>query len=172
MQLGCFIHFSVVPAGQTELRQAWHELSFGIEHVHGFQELHPTVVPPLPAGFELHSITPAKQDSLVQLSDLIWRQQTQAPIWGIHLPEANDAADCAEAAADPELTDWLVTKDQEPVAAIGYFPAADFDEALVIPENSVHLTLAGVKPAYRGSGIGHTLTTLALQDALKNGYAH
>ena len=36
---------------------------------------------------EIRRAGPADRQTIVDLSDIIWRHQTHAPVWGIHLPE-------------------------------------------------------------------------------------
>lgn len=171
---GCFAHFAVIPAADPGLAHTWFTLSFGIEQVHALAGLagFDLVGPADPPGVEIRRTGPNDRDTLAELSDVIWRYQVGAPVWGITLPEseAESRAGWAELVDDPTATVWLAFYQGEAVGCQGYFPAESFDDDLLIPEQCTYLTVAGTREKVRGRGIGQALTRHGLVHAQTSGY--
>ena len=176
VKYGCFAHFAIVPTADLALLQAWYALSFGIEQVHALMSLadYQPGNPALPPDVEIRRAGPADRAILADFSDVIWKHQVQAPVWGIHLPENADEQrrDWSDLAVDEKATIWLAFYRGEPVGMQGYFAAETSPDNLLIPESCVHLSVAGTREIARGKGIGQALTQHGLAHARAGGSAY
>jgi GNAT superfamily N-acetyltransferase len=172
---GCFTHFALMPAVDVALLGRWFALSFGIEHVHALLSLETLDLPrpPEPPEVEIRRAGPQDRAELESLSEVIWRHQVQAPVWGIHLPEreAFHRQEYGDLSTDTEVAIWLASHQGRAVGIQGYYPIRFSPENPLIPEKCVHLCAAGTREEVRGRGIGRALTWHVLQHAQSAGYA-
>ena len=172
---GCFNHFVLVPAAESELVQAWFALSFGIEQVYGLVKLHePAITPALdgPEDLVIRRALPDDRSVLEKFSEIIWRHQTRAPVWAFCLPERQVELrqGYAELVDDPDATVWLAFYKGHAAGFQCYFPAGSADKSRIIPESCIELSIAGTFPQFQGLGIGRALTSHGLADAYEKGY--
>lgn len=171
---GIFAHFALLPVSDSALLQLWFSLSFGIEQVHALMDL-TTVDPSLssvPLGLEIRQAGPTDRHHLAAMSDVIWKTQVKAPVWGVMLPEsqAEQAAGWAELVDEADVTVWLALQAGEVVGCQGYWPAEQSADHLFIPASCMHLSVAGTREAARGQGIGTLLTRHGFAHARQAGY--
>jgi GNAT superfamily N-acetyltransferase len=172
---GVFDHYAIVPAADAAALAAWHSLGFGIEQVHAIADLDDRLAEPAPvAGLTLRRASPADAGQLAELSDLIWRHQTQSPVWAPMLPEmaAGRAASYASMAEDDEAIVWLALDGERALGFQAYFPAEPAPESLLTPAACVELSVAGTRPEARGRGVGLALTRHGLAAARAAGARH
>lgn len=171
---GIFFHFALQPVADPALLHAWFSLSFGIEQIYGLADLAQIDLSPPAAGpgLEIRRAGPDDRQTLGDFSDIIWRHQVQAPVWGIMLPEmvAEQRTGWAELADDANVTVWLAFLDGEPVACQCYWPAESADDDLLTPDGCCELSVAGTRPHVRGRGVGTALTRHNLAHARAAGY--
>lgn len=164
-----------MPAADAALVDVWFRLSFGLEQEYALLDLerYPQTGRP-PAGVKIRRASPADRQTLVDLSDIIWRHQTDAPVWGIHLPEqeSEDHADWAALVDDPTATVWLALEQGQAIGFQCFFPAEEAADNLLTPPQCVELSVAGTRAASRGRGIGLALTRHSLTHARSRGYRH
>ena len=174
VEAGIFYHIVLLPATDRALFDRWVSLSFGVEQVHALLGLREVDDPPekLPAGVTIRRATPTDRDAISAMSDVIWRVQTRAPVWGIMLPEqvAETAEGWGELVDDETVMLWAAEVEGEIVGSQAYWPAASTFDQMWIPEDSVHLSVAGTRPALRGRGIGRALTQVGLAAARDAGH--
>lgn len=173
---GIFSHFALLPVSDPVLLQAWFALSFGIEQVHALADL--TTIDPIlsnmPPGLEMRKAGPADRHHLAAMSDVIWKTQVKAPVWGVMMPESQQeqATGWAELVDEPDVTVWLALQAGEVVGCQGYWPAETGTDNLLIPESCMHLSVAGTREAARGQGIGTRLTHQGFAHAKAAGYRY
>ncbi|MFZ2362266.1 MAG: GNAT family N-acetyltransferase [Anaerolineae bacterium] len=172
---GIFFHFAVLPVSDPTLIHAWFSLSFGLQQVYALADLAQLdLTPPPVPGLAIRRAGPADRETLADFSDVIWRHQVQAPVWGIMLPEnvAEQRTGWAELIDDPSVTVWLAFLDGEPVGCQCFWPAEPEDDDLLTPDGCCELSVAGVRPHLRGRGIGTALTRHNLAAARAAGYRY
>ncbi len=171
---GVFAHFALMPASDPALLQAWYSLSFGIEQVHALLDLETLdpAAPPVPEGIAIRRAGPGDGPRLAEMSDVIWKVQTQAPVWGVMLPEsvAETRAGWADLAEEATATVWLALAGDELLGMQGYWPADESDDNLLIPPRTVELSVAGTRPEARGRGVNTALTAHGLAQARAAGF--
>ncbi len=174
VRIGCFTHFALMPCADAALLDRWFALSFGIEQVHALATLGELDLSPRPLaeGVEIRRAGPEDRPRVEALSDIIWRHQVQAPVWGIHLPEreASSRRQYGDLVEDPDVTLWLALWQGQAVGLQGYFGVEGEAVKPVAPERSVELGIAGTRQEARGRGIGQALTRHGLAHARAEGY--
>lgn len=171
---GIYFHFAVLPVADPALIHAWFSLSFGLEQIYALADLAQLDLQPPPAvpGLEIRRAGPADRQTLADFSDVIWRHQVQAPVWGIMLPERVEErrTGWAELADDPNVTLWLAYLDGEPVGCQAYGPADPGDDDLLTPDACCEQIVAGTRPHARGRGVATALMRRGLHQAREAGY--
>ena len=171
---GCFEHFALVSVADSTLIDAWFRLSFGLQQIHALLALDglDPLLPVVPPGITIRQAGPDDRAILADLSHLIWRHQTQAPVWSIQVPEsaAETRASWAELVDDPTVVVWLAEEQGQIVGVQIYAPAEEADDAMHIPAVCTELVVAGTREEARGRGIMTALTHHCLAQARERGY--
>lgn len=174
VNMGIYFHFAQIPAGDRTALEGLFSLSFGMEQIHGLADLEKLDLSTnnLPKGVTIRRAGMDDREILADLSSIIWQHYAQAPVWSIHLPEAEleHRLEYASLVADPDATVWLAFYRGEPAGMQCYFPAEYADDYLFSPPECVELAVACTKAAYRGMGIGWALTRQGLAVARESGY--
>lgn len=172
---GCFTHFVLAPVAESELVRAWFSLGFGIEQVYGLVDLDSAAITPVESTLPdlvIRGAMPEDRGVMENLSEIIWRYQTGAPVWGICLPE--DQAELSQGYAglveDPDATVWLAFYKGQAAGFQCYFMADPRGKDLIVPEQCVELSVAGTLPEFRGLGISQVLTRYGMAHAFERGY--
>jgi GNAT superfamily N-acetyltransferase len=171
---GCFEHFALVSAADPALIQAWFALSFGLQQIYALLALDGLDLarPAAPPGITIRQAGPGDRAALADMSDVIWRHQTQAPVWAIHLPEteAETREGWAELVDDPTVMAWLAFAQDQVVGSLGYWPVDAADDAMHIPESCVRMSIAGTREVVRGRGVMQAMTHHGLALVRERGY--
>lgn len=174
VEYGIFTHFAQIPIGDPALVQAWFSLSFGVEQVHALADLDAMkpLFPQLPSGLEIVRAGASDRHDVADMSDVIWRTQVKAPVWGVMMPEAirETTAGWAGLVDEADVTVWLARQNRQVVGIQGYWPAEATSNDLHFAERCLHLSVAGTRAEARGQGINTLLTQHGLAYAHANGY--
>jgi ribosomal protein S18 acetylase RimI-like enzyme len=177
LNYGCFAHFALIPIADPALVHTWFTLSFGLEQVHARLDLRQVEIPapPIPDDIEIRRATPGDKPALAEISDVIWSHLVKAPTWAISLPEleAEARTNWAEFVDEPTAAIWLAyDQDGRVVGVTGCYAQEASNRNILLPENTISLTVAGTRPWVRGRGIGLALTRLCLRYAQAAGYTY
>jgi GNAT superfamily N-acetyltransferase len=171
---GVFSHVALIPSSDPNLTQAWFSLAFGIEQVHALLDLTAIdpEVPTAPGAIDIRQAGPDDRHHLAAMSDVIWRTQIEAPVWGAMMPEEVSEVEDGWAGLvdDEDVIAWLAMRDEQPVGVQIYWPAEATDGNMLIAEKCIHLGVAGTRPSARCQGIGVALTAHGLAQAAAAGY--
>jgi ribosomal protein S18 acetylase RimI-like enzyme len=174
IRTGRFAHFATPPASDPDVLRLWFGLAFGIEHVHAVLDLRSISLPQssLPEGIEIRLATLEDQEALLQMSDVVWRHQLEAPVWAIMLPENAEAnrSGWLELLADSTVDVWLAFDRAEVVGCQAYYPSERIGEYLLGGDSTCHLAIAGTRTAARRRGIASALTCTGLAQARERGF--
>jgi GNAT superfamily N-acetyltransferase len=175
VEYGIFTHFAQIPIGDPALVQAWFSLSFGVEQIHALADLNAMkpAFPQIPSGLEIVKAEPDDRHDVADMSDVIWRTQVRAPVWGVMMPESirETAAGWAGLVDEADVTVWLARQNRHVVGIQGYWPAEAAQNDLHITERCLHLSVAGTRAEARGQGINTLLTQHGLAHAYANSYS-
>lgn len=170
---GCFRHLVYVPRTEARLTRAWFELGFGVEAIEAVLDFEDIPAPGgPPPGVEIRRAGPDDRETLRGLSDLIWREQVQAPDWGIQFPEevAGNREGWAETLDEPGAQIWLAFVGGQPAGSLGFFHQPAEPDNLLVPPDCCDITLAGTRPEFRGRGIMRALFQRGAAEMAAAGY--
>ncbi len=174
VNMGIFIHFAQVAAGDSPLLDAFFHLSFGLEKVHALADLDMLDLSKkaLPSGVTIRRSEMDDRETLAEMSSIIWQHYAQSPVWGIHLPETEleHRLEYASLVADPEAIIWLAFYRGEPAGMQCYFPVEYAADHMFAPPECIELAVGCTKTGYRGLGIGRSLTRHGLAHARQRGF--
>lgn len=169
LRYGCLNHFVVAPTADPVTLQKFYSLSFGIEQIHALMDLRTADFPKteLPLGLEIRLMESGDRATLEDLSEVIWRHQVLAPVWGIHLPEiqAQRRTEYGNLVDDEEAVLYLAFVDGQTAGMQGFWPAEPSDTDLITPEKCVELAVGGTVHGMRRQGVGTHLAQHGLREA-------
>jgi ribosomal protein S18 acetylase RimI-like enzyme len=162
--------YVMAPATDSELLDAWHRLSFGVQHAHGIRDVPDVAWPPA-----VRLANEGDIDVLVELSPLLVDHQARSPVFGIGLPRESPEemrASILEDLPNPEIGDLVAEQDGRIVGAFQFAPAelSSTHSGLARPDHAVLLSWAATRPEVRGSGAGVALTDAGFAWARERGY--
>jgi GNAT superfamily N-acetyltransferase len=175
VEQGRTAHYTLVPASDDALVDAWFRVGFGGQHAHGIREVPAHTEVEVPDGFEIRHPDPSEIDQLIDVGLALPKHQQKAPVFSQRPVPSQEE----------ERQEWLDTfaGDEEEVL-IGYLnarPVACWSvtsiersgehSGLARPESAAFLGFAATLPDSRGSGIGVALTDACFAWAAEHDYS-
>ena len=159
---GLTSHYTMVPATDPALVDAWFRLGFGHQHVHAIRETPPAGAPAESRpGLALRRARRDDIDALARLDLVLPEHQTLAPVFSrLPLPDLEETrAAYAEDFDDPRFTTFVVERDGEVIASAIACPieVSSTHKSLALPPGAGFLGFAAVLPEHRGCGAGRLL---------------
>jgi ribosomal protein S18 acetylase RimI-like enzyme len=165
-------HYTLVPATDAALVDAWFRLGFGQQQAHAVREVGSAEAPD---GFEIREPTADDVEALIEVDLALPRHQRASPVFsGISLPTADRIREeWHKTLAGDEERVLIGCLEGRPVACWSTCDAAlsSHYDGLTLPEHASYLAFAATLPEARGSGIGVALTESVLAAAREEGYA-
>lgn len=164
-------HYTMAPAGEAALVDAWWRLSFGLQHAFGIREV-PNVA--WPEGVRL--ATERDVEALIELWPVLPDHQERAPVFGTtsrpREPEEEMRTEIAQDLANPAVADLVAVRDGRVVGAFQVVPveASGMHAGLARPDGAAFLSWAATLPDVRGTGAGRALTEAAFAWARERGH--
>ncbi|HUQ22017.1 MAG TPA: GNAT family N-acetyltransferase [Gaiellaceae bacterium] len=167
---GLVRQYSLVPASDATLVEAWARVGFGQQHAYGIRE-----VPEAAWPDDVRLADDGDLDALVELTPLLADHQARSPVFGISVPRETPEEIRAELLEDlhkPEIGDLVVERDGRIVGAFQVVPVelSSVHAGLARPEGAALLGWAATDPRVRGSGAGVALTEGSFAWARERGH--
>lgn len=168
---GYFSHQALLPTHDPAVIEAWFNLSFGKEQVHGLRPPAEPTDRPLPPGVTVRMAGAEDLAGILAIADLIAAHQAASPVFGPLLPEqvAEWEGGWAEMLADEAVSVWIALHEGQIIAQQAWARAPATPPDLLTPERSAYLEVAAVRPDWRGRGLGHAMTAIALRELALEG---
>jgi GNAT superfamily N-acetyltransferase len=169
-------HYTMVPATDAALVDAWFRLGFGHQHVHGIRGT-PSLerAAAMADGLELRRPRRDDLDALARIDLVLPEHQSLAPVFSrLAIPTHEETrAELEDDFDDPKYTTFVVERDGELLgAAVGCAIEVSSSHAgLARPNGAAFLGFAAVLPEHRGSGAGRVLGEAVLDWARQERYA-
>jgi GNAT superfamily N-acetyltransferase len=166
-------HYTVVPATDPELVDAWFRLGFGHQHVHAIREpLHEA--PPPPEGITVRLPRREDFDVLARVDLSLPEHQALAPVFSRQrLPTFEEKrAEWEDDFDDPRFATFVAERDGAVLgASVGCaIELSSIHRSLTMPTGAGFLGFAAVLPEHRGLGAGRALGEAVLAWAGEQGY--
>jgi ribosomal protein S18 acetylase RimI-like enzyme len=166
-------HYTIVPATDRDLVDAWFRLSFGAQHAAGIQETPSALDDPRP-GIEVRPARGDDVDVVVALDWVLPQHQERSPVFAPVTPlsPAELREEILQDIRDPEIGLFIAELDGKPVALLAMVSAekSSMHSGLARPERAALLSFAATLPEARGSGAGLALTNAGLAWAKEQEY--
>ena len=165
---GCGVHAITLLAHDQVAQQAWFWNGFGLTVVDAVRPMQPLNISSS-TDLVVRKATLADVNALAELDAEHWQHYTRAPIF--MTPRASSTTDqFAEFLSRPKNSMWLVLDRETPIGLMRY-GGYDFDGvAMVESDQTIGITGAYVRPAYRGRKAAVTLLDVALRDYAARGF--
>jgi len=166
---GVRAHYTLVPATDTSLLDAWFRLGFGAQQGHGIIEIPQRDWPP-----GVREATKDDIDALVEIGPSLSRHQTQSPVFS-SVPEQSEEAVRADVLDDFSSDDGVNLVYEVDGRIVGNFFVCPLEvssahKGLARPPGAAFLGFAVTQPNVRGSGAGLALTDASFAWARGRGY--
>ena len=168
-------HYTLVPATDPPLVDAWFRVGFGQQQAHGLRELSSRTEIRVPEGFEIREPREEDIEALVAVDLALPMHQRSSPVFSeMPVPTEDEVREeWRSTIAGNEEKVLIGYRDGRPVACWSVV-AADISyhyHGLMLPERASYLAFASTLPEARGSGIGVALTDASLAAAREDGYS-
>lgn len=168
-------HYTLVPAGDRDLIEAWFSLGFGQQQVHALRPSpSSSFEPSVPHGLHVRLSTPSDLADLARIDRVLPEHQARSPVFSqLAIPTLSEVeADLANDLADPRYVTFVVEQEER---ALGAATACSLElsssnNGLIRPERAGFLAFAAVLPDARGRGVGRVLGETVLAWARDAGY--
>jgi ribosomal protein S18 acetylase RimI-like enzyme len=165
--------YTLVPATDSALLEAWYRLSFGQQHAHGLQSVTRREVT-LPEGVEIRAPVSDEVENLIDVDLTLPTHQSRSPVFGTFpVPSREELRkDWAEALADDDDTLLVAYRDGRPLAVWSVVPleGSAVHKGVGKPENAAFIGFAATLPESQGTGIGLALTDTSFNLAADQAY--
>ena len=163
-------HYSIVPASDAGLVDAWFRLSFGLQHELALREVPGTA---WPEGVRLAQSEDV--EALVELAPAVSNHHAGAPVFspgGPVTPPDEIRADLLDELPDESIGNLVAERDG---AVAGWFHVVSVERSsvhsgLARPPGAALLAWAATSPHVRGSGAGRSLTDAVFAWAKQRGH--
>ncbi len=171
LEHGCFSHSVFIPLADPAYFDAFLRLSFAIEQVYAV--LHTEEYKPFagPEGAAVRLAAQSDQGVMGKLSSVISKYQSEAPAFIPALPEVMQdiRAGFQGLVEDEENTVLLAEKDGD---TLGFLVYRRNDPALMLPDDSVELCVAGTVRTQMGRGVGKGLMDAGCRMMKEQGFRY
>jgi GNAT superfamily N-acetyltransferase len=165
---GCGVHAITLLAHDRSAQQAWFWNAFGLTVVDAVRPMQPLTISGQ-TDLAIRQATIDDASALAALDTEHWQHYTRSPIF--MTPRQSTTADqFTEFLARPKNSVWLALDRASPIGFIRY-EGYDFDGvAMVESDQTIGITGAYVRPAYRGHKVAAALLDAALRDYADRGF--
>ncbi len=150
---GCFNHIINIPLGKSLYLDALMRLSFSIDHVHGIMKLSDYNNFKTQTKIDIRKANIDDSDKLGNLSNVILSALNATPTYLAVVPETIDQINKGFKRL-PNDSDSITFLAEEDNKAVGFQVFEAVDSNLMIPDNSIELSIAGTLYSHSSKGIG------------------
>jgi ribosomal protein S18 acetylase RimI-like enzyme len=163
---GCLYHSLYIPLGQDNYYQALLHLGFHIEQVHAVLPMNQYQHLDTKNPIAIRQANDNDRELLGKMSRIIIDDQIQSPVY-LRITDAmiQKRKKAFETLVDED--DVIVLIAEKDNQGLGYFDFEYLSNALMVPNKTIELCVAGVFEAFRGLGVGKALMNHS-HELLKN----
>jgi len=167
----CFQHTIYVPLGNKRYLNSFLHLSFYIEHVHAILDVSTYHLFDQKNDIHVRRTEKKDRETLGQMSHIVTSYHNRSPVYLSFTEDIIEQRKHAfERLVDEnEVIVFIAEKEKQ---AIGYSIYEPIESNLMIPEDSIELSLSGVFPHVSGQGVGKALMNQGVSTVKALGYNH
>lgn len=170
---GVFIHHTYLSVADKDIVNAWFSLDFGKERIDAILDFSQIKFPEIriPEGIQIRRAGPGDNESLANLSHIIFRELEKAPYWHPTPPDVwNELREgWGELADDDKVYIWLAIENQKVLGMIGFWAQEEADVDMLAAPGMSYLSVAATHEDARSRGIATALTWTGLAHCKQNG---
>lgn len=167
-QAGCQVHALTLLSSEAEAIQTWFWSGFGMTVVDALRSTRPLNCRPA-VGFSLRRAVPDDGEILHTLEAEHCLHYSASPVF-MPVRAANSPQEMAALLENPENSIWLACRGDTPAAYLQLEVSSFGSAAVIQAEDSIAITGAYTRPAYRGQKLAASLLDRALQHYADQGY--
>jgi ribosomal protein S18 acetylase RimI-like enzyme len=167
---GCQVHCISLPAYDQELHKVWFWNGFGLAVVDAVRSLQPLGAP-LPTELTIRKASVEDAEALAVLEQEHWRHYAAAPILMAETKAPTAAPGFREFLQQPHNSVWWALSGAHPAGFMRFEGHSHGATELVQSPDTIAITGAYTRPAYRGLGAAPALLDAALQHYAAQGFA-
>lgn len=167
-------HYTVIPASDLALVDAWFRLGFGQQHVHAIREAPGAPLTVSSPGVEIRRAVREDIDALAELELVLPAHQMRAPVFSTLPPPPLEEtrAEWEEDFDNPAFATFVAVVEGRVVGSAVGCPVTEsgLHGGIARPDDAALLGFAAVREDARGAGVGKALGTTVLDWAAAEGY--
>ncbi|MFE8699291.1 GNAT family N-acetyltransferase [Cytobacillus sp. FJAT-54145] len=169
---GYFHHYSLVPAGDLDVIDAWFRLGFGHQQVHALLEIPELTEVHADKNITIRLAEESDEMAIRELAPTIMTYQAGSPVWAPYMPEEiRQLKDgYAELLTEEMVKVWVAEDNAKILGFQAFWPSKPSDTNMITPEKTIELGVGATVEEARGHGIGSILVKHGLKEAKSEGY--
>lgn len=168
LEQGCFSHYTLIPLGNQVYYDAFLQLSFFIQQVHGIMNIEDYKPFENVSDADIRLANRMDSELMGRMSSIIYSHQNSAPVFEPVLPEVIvKIKEGYKRIVDDEAMIIIAEKDMEELGFQVYEPITS---DLMAPDDGVELSIAGIYPSQMRSGVGKKLMNEGSRIVKEKGY--
>ncbi len=169
LEQGCFSHYTLIPLGNQVYYDAFLQLSFFIQQVHGIMNIEDYKPFENVSDADIRLANRMDSELMGRMSSIIYSHQNSAPVFEPVLPEVivKIKEGYKRIVDDDEAMIIIAEKDMEELGFQVYEPITS---DLMAPDDGVELSIAGIYPSQMRSGVGKKLMNEGSRIVKEKGY--
>lgn len=169
LEQGCFSHYTLIPLGNQIYCDAFQQLSFSIEQVHGVMNMEEYKPFENVADLDIRLANKMDSEIMSKMSSIISTYQNLAPAFIPVLPEV--VASINEGfKRSVEEDDVIILIAEKDMKELGFQEYEIISPDLMTPDDGIELCTAGTYYSHMGSGIGKKLMNEGCRIMKEKGY--
>lgn len=169
LEQGCFNHYTLIPLGSQVYYDAFLQLSFCIQQVHGIMHIEDYMPFENISDADIRLANKKDSEAMGRMSSIIYSHQNAAPVFEPAFPEVVVKIEegYKRIVEDDEAMIIIAEKDRKELGFQVYEPITS---ALMAPDDGVELSIAGSYPSQIRSGVGKKLMNEGCRIMKEKGY--
>ncbi|WP_242850065.1 GNAT family N-acetyltransferase [Clostridium polynesiense] len=169
LEEGCFSHYALIPLGNQVYYEAFLQLSFFIQQVHGILNIEDYKPFKNVSDPDIRIANKKDSEAMGRMSNIICSYQNSAPVFEPALPEVvvKIKEGYKKIAEDDEAMIIIAEKDMKEIGFQVYEPITS---DLMTPDDGIELSIAGTYPSQMRSGVGKKLMNEGSRIMEEKGY--
>lgn len=169
LEQGCFNHYILIPFGNAVYYEAFLQLSFFIQQAHGIMSIEDYKPFENVSDADVRLANKMDSEAMGRMSSIIYSHQNLAPVFEPVLPEVvmKIKDGYKKIVEDDDSMIFIAEQDGQ---ELGFQVYEHISSGLMVPDDGVELSIAGIYPSQMRSGVGKKLMNEGIRFIKEKGY--